>query len=91
MSGTFLTHIDLVEIPEDPLSPTPGFIRFYSKSDGKIYQKDSNGTISLVTQEGVPTFVQDSQPAHTGKYLWVQTNVGGDPDKFTLYFEDGNP
>lgn len=51
----------------------------------------STGGSSEVISGDSPVFIQDEQPIHNGKYLWVQTNVGGDPTKFTFFFEDGNP
>lgn len=36
-----------------------------------------------------PVFIQDTQPTYVGKYLWVQTNIGGDPNAFTFFIEDG--
>ena len=34
----------------------------------------------------VPTFTQDTQPDHTGPYLWWDTSGGN----LTLWIEDGN-
>lgn len=90
MSNKFATHIDLVEIPNDPSVPEGGFRRLYSKTDGKTYQRDANGVITELTNDSVegdlPVFIQDATPSHSGKYLWVQTNIDGDPANFTIFF-----
>lgn len=28
---------------------------------------------------GLPLYIQDTQPVDSGNYIWVQTNIGGDP------------
>lgn len=37
----------------------------------------------------VPVFIQNTQPTYVGKYKWIQTNVGGNPEDFTIWFNDG--
>ena len=38
---------------------------------------------------GNPTFIQDTQPNHSGPYFWIQTNYCGDDCCMTFWVEDG--
>lgn len=95
MANKFAIHVDVVEVPTDPSPPPSGTRRVYAKTDGKMYQRDSSGVITELSNEevtamiGVPTFIQDTQPTYMGKYSWIQTNIDGNPDNFTVWFEDG--
>lgn len=44
-----------------------------------------------ISGANVPTlFIQPNAPVGPpNKYIWIQTEVGGDPDDFTVFFEDG--
>ena len=47
-----------------------------------------NRTAGLITEQvllGQPLFIQDAEPTFPGQYLWVQTNVGGNPDNFSFF------
>lgn len=54
-----------------------------SKLGGDITEEGKN---LLKTSGVIPTFIQSTDPAITGKYLWIQTLPGGD---FTIWFENG--
>lgn len=41
--------------------------------------------------QGGQAFVQPTQPAVDGAYLWVQTGLGEDGTEFTIWIEDGQP
>lgn len=37
---------DFALLPSNPASPPAGYIRFFMKTDGKVYIKDSSGTVT---------------------------------------------
>lgn len=64
---------------------------------GVVYQINSAGQISPITNADsasgvvgdVPVFIQATQPVDSDKYIWIQTNVNGNPMDFQVWFEDG--
>lgn len=52
MADKSLTPIDLPELSSAPASPASGFHRFYAKTDGKAYSKNSSGTEYDLTATG---------------------------------------
>lgn len=44
MADTFSNPLNLVEFSSSPATPSSGFGRVYSKTDGKLYYKNSAGT-----------------------------------------------
>ena len=95
MSTKFSSIQTIMSIPVGYIVPTPpsGEVVLFSKG-GNLYQKDSSGaeTPLYITGigSGVPVYIQDSNSTITDdKYLWVQTNIGGNPTDFTLWIEDG--
>lgn len=92
MSNKFTIHIDYRELPAHPNTPEVGYLRLYG-FEGNTYILDSSGKMIRVDEyiEGDnPLFVQDTQPVtDRDKYIWIQTNINGNPDDFTFWFEDG--
>ena len=92
MSRT-MTGLNIPVRTTDPQPVDVNQVEIYSKN-GKVYSIDHNGTVvELTNAAGVvgshPLFIQDTQPNYNGKYLWIQTNIGGDPNDFSFLFEDG--
>lgn len=92
----FLSDIEL-PITNSQKNPEPGFASIVARPDG-VYRKESNGAEHrMIEQEDMPVsvagdtpvFIQNTQPSHSGKYLWIQTNVNGNPLDFQVWFEDG--
>ena len=52
MAEKSLTPLDLPELSSAPASPGSGFHRFYAKTDGKAYSKNSSGTEYDLTATG---------------------------------------
>lgn len=94
MADTFNTGIQVPNVPEGNFARNSdqGYIRIYGRGD-KVYGRLSDGSEVEMTYrepEGLPVFVQDEKPTTTySKYLWIQTNIEGSPDNFTIFFEDG--
>lgn len=87
-----------LEIPVRSSHPTPpdsGAVLIYNLN-GVIYHMESDGSFYQMTNAGsagvagdTPVFIQETQPVVSGKYLWIQTNVNGNPLDFQVWFEDG--
>lgn len=95
MSDLFATGIQVPNLPEGQARPAddPLFIRIFVRND-RLYGRKSDGTevdlgSSTVVVGDNPVFIQETQPTHSGKYLWIQTNIDADPNNFSLWFEDG--
>ena len=96
MADTFNTGIQIPNIPEGNFARNSdqGYIRIYGRGD-KVFGRLPDGsevelTNTNVETEGFPVFVQDTLPeTQSEKYLWIQTNIDGSPDNFTIFFEDG--
>jgi hypothetical protein len=61
-------------------------IKQYVEQYVSVTQKQDGGT---GIAGDCPVFIQPTQPTYVGKYKWVQTNIGGNPNDFTVWFEDG--
>lgn len=48
-----------------------------------------SGVTQVINSPGDPLFIQNTKPTVSGKYLWIETNVLGNPSNFTFWFEDG--
>lgn len=44
MSNTYQNPLDVATLSSSPSAPGSGFIRIYTKTDGKTYTKDASGT-----------------------------------------------
>lgn len=93
MSGS--KFIDSIELPivDTETPPSPNYRKILVRNNG-MFWKDPDGTEHKVAEEipsGAenPVFIQDTQPTVTNKFIWIQTNVGGDPSSFSMWFEDG--
>jgi hypothetical protein len=75
MADKQLTPLDLPELSSAPASPGSGFHRFYAKTDGKAYSKNSAGTEYDLTASGGATVVSFNR--QTSSY----TLVAGDANK----------
>lgn len=53
-----------------------------------IVSSTGSGTGSGIAGDS-PVFIQETMPTYVGRYLWVQTNIDGDPNNFTFWIEDG--
>lgn len=49
----------------------------------------SNVTITMSNNTGLQTYIQDTQPVDSNKYQWIQTNYNGNPNDFTIWFNNG--
>lgn len=92
----FLSDLEL-PITNSQSNPQSGFVRIVGRPDG-VYKRDSNGNEKRMVEEGETpvavvgdsyVFIQDEQPTSEGKYIWIQTNVNGNPLDFQVWFEDG--
>jgi len=63
MADKSLTPIDLPELASAPASPGSGFHRFYAKTDGKSYSKNSAGTEYDLTASGGSSVVTFNRQA----------------------------
>lgn len=86
MADRFYTDIELPIVSTSPAPPDSGFVSLFGKSND-IYAMLPDGSEFPLSFMGVPVYIQDVDPALTGKYIWVQTNVGSDPTKHTVWFK----
>jgi hypothetical protein len=63
MADKQLTPLDLPELSSAPASPGSGFHRFYAKTDGKAYSKNSAGTEYDLTATGGSSVVTFNRQA----------------------------
>ncbi len=77
MADKSLTPIDLPELASSPASPGSGFHRFYAKTDGKSYSKNSAGTEYDLTATGGGGSTVVTFNRQTASY----TLVAGDANK----------
>jgi hypothetical protein len=61
MADKQLTPLDLPELSSAPASPGSGFHRFYAKTDGKSYSKNSAGTEYDLTASGGSTLTVEAK------------------------------
>ena len=93
-SDKFLNTVQIPDVGETAIpSPESGFVGVIARN-GILYGIRSDGTEFPLSGGSsiagdVPVFIQDTQPLHTGKYTWIQTNIDNDPNSFTVWFEDG--
>lgn len=92
----FLSDVEL-PITNSQKNPEVGFVSIVGRPDG-VYKRDSNGNEKRMLEEGESpvavvgdshVFIQDTQPVSDGKYIWIQTNINGNPLDFQVWFEDG--
>ncbi len=55
----------------------------------EVVTLDRGTGITIVPEQvSVQLYMQDEQPVDSGQYLWIQTNMSGNPDDFTIWFND---
>ena len=70
-------------------------ILVFDSDAGKFQSKDANTIIQYTTsgstsEENYPLFIQNTAPVTTrDKYMWIQSEVNGDDDCFSVWFNDG--
>lgn len=75
--------------PTPPSSPAIGTLWFDNHFTLELYVWDGSAWISATgSSNGNNVYVQSAQPADSGPYLWVQTSVGGEAGKYTLWVND---
>lgn len=77
MASTFLKPLDLATFSSDPASPPAGYISLYMKTDGKLYAKDSAGTVTQIGFPGPLIFTEEAAPGTppSGKvYVYAKTD-----------------
>ena len=97
MPRAILSPIDLIEEPA-PGTPNAGLIRFYGKTDHKLYIKDSTGaesalgggSVSAITHiEADITALLGGTPAHSGRF--VVTDAAMTVGKRVIMYQSGLP
>lgn len=71
----------------------------YAVDTKKVYFVETDDTNTIIRIDAyevnydintaiTPLYIQDTTPTDTTKYLWIQTNVGGNPADYAFWFNE---
>jgi len=70
-------------------TPYVGPIAHFPPDLSREFQLIRQGFTQLLSSTARLFIQADAPPTNVGPYVWVQINFGGDPTKFTVWYDDG--